>query len=94
MAEYCKHGIEMLQTCRRCGRVKQMEVPNFKTLQEGFSSSIARLEETVRRMKAELENPARYQPGPTPAPDPDADADPDADPGPEPPETIYPWQRR
>lgn len=104
MTEYCKHGLDMATTCRKCGRTKVVEVPNFKAKKDGFTNSIDRLEETVRRMQIELaQNPGGYRQPPVPAQEPpsdvpataaDAATPPEEDtPPPAPPQT-FPWQRR
>lgn len=86
MTEYCKHGIDMQQTCRRCGRVKRVEVPNFGQRQRAFSESINRLEDSVRRLQEEVARgtfaPREIDPPEEPSPEPPA-----------PPPERYPWQR-
>jgi hypothetical protein len=105
MTEYCKHGLDMATTCRKCGRTKVVEVPNFKAKKDGFTNSIERLEETIRRMQVELtQNPGAYretpdaarEPGPeeVPAPVSDAPAAPEEDTAPPAPPQTFPWQRR
>lgn len=104
MTEYCKHGLDMATTCRKCGRTKVVEVPNFKAKKDGFTNSINRLEETIRRMQVELaEDPGAYREPPAAASEPaqEAPAAPaaapapveDGNPPPAPPEK-FPWQRR
>jgi hypothetical protein len=98
MTEYCKHGLDMAMTCRKCGRIKKVEVPDFAAKKVGFTSSIGRLEETVRQMNAELAKPV-YSPPPAraqqAAPEPvPADEDDDTPPPPPPPIERFPWQRR
>lgn len=87
MPEHCKHGLEMTHTCRKCGRVKVAQASDFAAKKEGFLTSIDRLEETVRRMQAELaKGPSRLeQPAETEQPEIDQ-------PPPTPPQR-YPWQR-
>ncbi|HEX2148565.1 MAG TPA: hypothetical protein VHI31_00100 [Actinomycetota bacterium] len=94
MTEYCKHGLDMATTCRKCGRTKVVEVPNFLAKKNGFTNSIDALEETVRRMNRELAE-ERVAPRPEPAAaEPAADKTTEAPaPPPDPPER-FPWQRR
>ncbi len=97
MTEYCKHGLKMDIPCRKCGRTSVAVVPNFEALKNGFTSSIDNLEETVRRMQAELARPVQRPEAVEP---PAARAEPDAEapyespppPPPSPPER-FPWQR-
>lgn len=93
MPDYCKHGLEMSQTCRKCGRIKVVEVPNFEAMKNGFTSSIDRLEETVRKMRIELTSapPPADNPPDEPAASNDSDV---AEPPPPPKEIIFPWQKR
>lgn len=97
MTEYCKHGLDMTMTCRKCGRIKVVEVPDFAAKKNAFTSSIDRLEETVRQMNAELSRPA-YTPPPVRAPEaaPEESVPPGDDDTPPPPPPIekFPWQRR
>lgn len=102
MTEYCKHGLDMATTCRKCGRTKVVEVPNFKAKKDGFTNSINRLEETIRRMQVELaedsgvyrEPPAAAEPTPeVPAPAAAPAPVEDDTPPPAAPEK-FPWQRR
>lgn len=88
MTEYCKHGLEMTQTCRRCGRIKVGSAPHFEALKNGFVSSIDRLEETVRLMQIELAK------GPPPPLREEAEAEPESE-APPPPKPVerFPWQR-
>lgn len=98
MTEYCKHGLDMAMTCRKCGRIKVVEVPDFAAKKHGFTSSIGRLEETVRNMNAELSKPVYAPPPPPRAPqardEPAAKDDDDETPPPPPPVERFPWQRR
>lgn len=96
MTEYCKHGLNMAMTCRKCGRIKTVEVPDFAAKKNRFTSSIGRLEETVRNMNAELSRPVSPPP-PVRAPQAAESApahDDDETPPPAPPVERYPWQRR
>ena len=94
MTEYCKHGIDMATTCRKCGRTKVVEVPNFLAKKNGFTNSIDALEETVRRMNRELAE-GRVAPRPAPAPAPPvAEKTTEAPPPPPDPPERFPWQRR
>jgi hypothetical protein len=97
MTEYCKHGFDMARTCRKCGRIMKVEAPDFAAKKMGFTSSIGRLEETVRRMNAELAKPVSSAP-PTRAaparPEPAASEEDDENPPPPPPVERFPWQRR
>ena len=107
MTEYCKHGIDMAITCRKCGRTKVVEVPNFLAKKNGFTNSIDALEQTVRRMNRELQE-ERVAPRSAPAADrqaveervsptaapPVADESTDAPPRPPDPPERFPWQRR
>ena len=89
MSEYCKHGVAMAQTCRKCGRVKTAQASDFAARKEGFLHSIDRLEETVRQMQVELARP------PLPAAEkPEDPGKPESDPAepPDPPQR-FPWQR-
>jgi transcription elongation factor Elf1 len=106
MTEYCKHGMDMATTCRKCGRTKVVEVPNFKAKKDSFTNSIDRLEETIRKMQVELANdpgtyrepaaapveppPARVSPAPAPAAA--APEEEEETPPPAPPQK-FPWQR-
>ncbi|HEX2054547.1 MAG TPA: hypothetical protein VHJ78_12585 [Actinomycetota bacterium] len=84
----CAHGIDMNSTCSKCGRFKVGSAGNFEAKKNGFLRSIDRLEETVRRMQAELAKGPVNIPGPQ-------DDEPDAEqesPPPAPPQR-YPWQR-
>jgi hypothetical protein len=99
MTEYCKHGIDMASTCRKCGRTKVVEVPNFKAKKDGFINSIDRLEETIRKMHRELaEDPVAYrQPAAAreAVPDPEIESGPvEENPTPSAPPDRFPWQRR
>lgn len=93
MTEYCKHGFDMAMTCRKCGRIMKVEAPDFAAKKMGFTSSIGRLEETVRQMNAELARPV----SPPPRAPQTAEAEPsdedDDNPPPPPPVERYPWQR-
>lgn len=99
MTEYCKHGQDMASTCRKCGRVKVVEVPDFAAKKNSFTSSIGRLEDTVRRMNVELSSGPVSRPTPwappsaaSPAP---ATGEEEADTAPPPPPVEkFPWQRR
>jgi len=97
MTEYCKHGLDMATTCRKCGRIKVVEVPDFAAKKNGFTSSIGRLEETVRQMNAELSRPASTPPpvrAPQAAPEESVPPGDDDTPPPPPPIERFPWQRR
>lgn len=105
MTEYCKHGVQMTTTCRKCGRTVVVEVPDFAARKNGFTDSIGLLEETVRKMNAELAG-ERSAPGiaaqaPADAADPvpqsvaqDAPAGDDGPDSPPAPPERFPWQRR
>lgn len=94
MTEYCKHGIDMAITCRKCGRTKVVEVPNFLAKKNGFTNSIDALEQTVRRMNRELAE-ERVAPRQAPAATPPvADESTDAPSRPPDPPERFPWQRR
>lgn len=54
MTEYCKHGINMNITCRKCGRIVKVEAPNFAAKRHAFTNSIDRLEKAVQRMQVDL----------------------------------------
>lgn len=54
MTEYCKHGINMNITCRKCGRIVKVEAPNFAAKRYAFTNSIDRLEKAVQRMQVDL----------------------------------------
>lgn len=97
MTEYCKHGLDMAMTCRKCGRIKVVEVPNFAAKKNGFTNSIGKLEETVRKMKDELARPVSPPP-PAQAPQSGREAAAPAEQGddtppPPPPVERFPWQR-
>jgi hypothetical protein len=105
MSQYCKHGIDMRITCRKCGRIMQVEVPFFAAKRYAFTNSIQRLEETVRKMQLDLATrrpeipPRRPTSEPEPEPQPGAaerpaasQAPPPPPPPPSPPQR-YPWQR-
>jgi hypothetical protein len=98
MTDYCKHGVDLARTCRKCGRIMVVEAPEFAAKKLGFTSSIGRLEETVRQMNAELARPVSSAPPvwATPAkPEPArSDDDDDDNPPPPPPVERFPWQRR
>ena len=104
MTEYCKHGVDMATTCRKCGRTKVVEVPNFKAKKDGFTNSIDRLEETIRRMQIELaQDPGVYrepqaaaaEPAPeSPTAPAVASAPVEGDTPPPTPPEKFPWQRR
>jgi hypothetical protein len=103
MTEYCKHGLDMATTCRKCGRTKVVEVPNFKAKKDGFLNSIDRLEATIRKMQQELaRDPGDYREPPAaagePAPAvPAAHSEtpaPDEEKPPAAPPQLFPWQRR
>lgn len=97
MTEYCKHGFDMAMTCRKCGRIKVVQAPDFAAKKLGFTSSIGRLKETVRQMNAELARPVSSAPptwaSPVTAEPAPADED-DDNPPPPPPVERFPWQRR
>lgn len=82
----------MAMTCRKCGRIKVVEAPDFAAKKMGFASSIDRLEETVRQMHAELARPLSTPP-PARAPEPVPAEEGDDNPPPPPPVERYPWQR-
>ncbi|HEX2178535.1 MAG TPA: hypothetical protein VHL54_03305 [Actinomycetota bacterium] len=102
MSQYCKHGIDMRITCRKCGRIMQVDVPFFAAKRYAFTNSIQRLEETVRKMQVDLASrrpeipPHRTTPDPEPQPT-QASEQPAASeappPPPAPPPQRYPWQR-
>ncbi|CAN5826607.1 hypothetical protein BH23ACT12_BH23ACT12_01020 [soil metagenome] len=94
MTEYCKHGVNMATTCRKCGRTMVVEVPDFAARKNGFTNSIDLLEETVRKMKVELAQAAAAPPPPSPEPVDEASPKEDPEPNapPVPPER-FPWQR-
>lgn len=101
MSQYCKHGIDMGITCRKCGRIMQVEVPFFAAKRYAFTNSIQRLEETVRKMQVDLASrraeipPNRTTPEPEPEPKPaeQPGASEAPPPAPAPPPQRYPWQR-
>lgn len=98
MTEYCKHGQDMASTCRKCGRIKVVEAPDFAAKKNRFTSSIGKLEETVRRMNVELSSrpgppPPAWAPRAASTPAPAADEEAEAVPPP-PPVERFPWQRR
>jgi hypothetical protein len=99
MTDYCKHGVKMTTTCRKCGRTMVVEVPDFAARKHGFTNSISLLEETVAKMTAELagERAAPRIPAAEESPEPPsrdlAAGDDEETPPPAPPER-FPWQRR
>ena len=51
----CRHGIDMQQTCRKCGRLKVIRIPAFEEEEKRFKDSIQELEEAARSLTEELE---------------------------------------
>lgn len=101
MTDYCKHGVKMATTCRKCGRTMVVEVPDFAARKQRFTNSIDQLEETVRRMNAELAgqraNPRIPSPPAESGPESSSQDPPAGDDGPAPPPAPperFPWQRR
>lgn len=83
MSDYCKHGLAMDIPCRKCGRTRVVEVPNFEAKKNSFTDSIDKLERTVRHMQQELAAPAPRTPPPPmtePAPGEPSPAEPAAAP--------------
>lgn len=104
MSDYCKHGLAMDIPCRKCGRTRVVEVPNFEAKRNSFTDSIGKLEETVRQMQQELASPAsdeqapaRTEPEPVATAPLDAETAPDEDvsdpAAPTPAPQHFPWQR-
>lgn len=87
MPDYCKHGLEMTQTCRKCGRIKAGQASDFESRKNGFLSSIDALEEAVRRMQIELAKEPLNSTQPEEPVQEEAEQ-----PQPEPPQR-FPWQR-
>lgn len=97
MTEYCKHGINMNITCRKCGRIVKVEAPNFAAKRHAFTNSIDRLEKAVQRMQVDLAtdpSPASVAASQTHEPDAVAtETTAGAEtPPPAPPTRGYPWQ--
>lgn len=97
MTEYCKHGINVNITCRKCGRIVKVEAPNFAAKRYAFTASIDRLEKAVQRMQVDLateRSPASVAASHKREPDAvttETTAGAEAPP-PEPPTRGYPWQ--
>lgn len=96
MTDYCKHGVKMQTTCRKCGRLMVVEVPDFAARKDEFTNSIDLLEQTVRRMTDELARERAVPPPPPLAAVPEENEPPSSEhPEPDPPAPErYPWQRR
>lgn len=79
----------MNATCSPCGRFKVGSAGNFEAKKNSFLNSIARLEETVRRMQDELSRPA---PPPSYSREPE-EPETESPEAPPPPPQRFPWQR-
>lgn len=84
----------MAMTCRKCGRIMVVQAPDFAAKKLGFTSSIGRLEETVRQMNSELARPVSPPQRAPQTAEPAPAGEDDDNPPPPPPVERFPWQRR
>ncbi|MDQ4149435.1 MAG: hypothetical protein M3164_05515 [Actinomycetota bacterium] len=54
-ATRCRHGIDLQQTCRKCGRVKVVRIPKWEEFHRRLSESIEELENATNSLMEEIE---------------------------------------